>query len=128
MTTPKIRALRRTQAKGNSTTKICSLRTLLLIKTSSLLTLKWTVVEYLVEKLTKVELQSLKRGREEGEKRESAILKSGIREIVTLTNREPRWPLTRIYEEIDPLSHEKRHVRKLLSIQEAVGPLSDTLQ
>ena len=128
MTTPKIRALRRTQAKGNSTTKICSLRTLLLIKTSSLLTLKWTVVEYLVEKLTKVELQSLKRGREEGEKRESAILKSGIREIVTLTKREPRWPLTRIYEEIDPLSHEKRQVRKLLSIQEAVGPLSDTLQ
>ena len=127
MTTPKIRALR-TQAKGNSTTKICSLRTLLLIKTSSLLTLKWTVVEYLVEKLTKVELQSLKRGREEGEKRESAILKSGIREIVTLTKREPRWPLTRIYEEIDPLSHEKRQVRKLLSIQEAVGPLSDTLQ
>ena len=60
--------------------------------------------------------------------RESAILKSGIREIVTLTNREPRWPLTRIYEEIDPLSHEKRQVRKLLSIQEAVGPLNDTLQ
>ena len=140
MTTPKIGALRRTQAKGNSTTKICSLCTLLLIKTSSLLTLKSTVVEYSVEKLTKVERQSLKRGREEGEKRarrgivimngtrESAILKSGIREIVTLTNREPRWPLTRIYEEIDPLSHEKRQVRKLLSIQEAVGPLSDTLQ
>ena len=105
-----------------------NIRTLLLIKTSSLLTLKWTVVEYLVEKLTKVELQTLKRGREEGEKRESAILKSGIREIVTLTNREPRWPLTRIYEEIDPLSNEKRQVRKLLSIQEAVGPLSDTLQ
>ena len=62
MTTPKIGALRRTQAKGNSTTKICSLCTLLLIKTSSLLTLKSTVVEYLVEKLTKVELQSLKRG------------------------------------------------------------------
>ena len=70
MTTPKIGALRRTQAKGNSTTKICSLCTLLLIKTSSLLTLKSTVVEYLVEKLTKVELQSLKRGREEGEKRD----------------------------------------------------------
>ena len=62
MTTPKIGALRRTQAKGNSTTKICSLCTLLLIKTSSLLTLKSTVVEYLAEKLTKVELQSLKRG------------------------------------------------------------------
>ena len=28
------------------------------------------MVEYLVEKLTKVELQSLKRGREEGEKRD----------------------------------------------------------
>ena len=70
MTIPKIGALRRTQAKGNSTTKICSLCTLLLIKTSSLLTLKSTVVEYLVEKLTKVELQSLKRGREEGEKRD----------------------------------------------------------
>ena len=136
MTTSKVRALTRTQAKGNSTTKICSLCTLLLIKTSSLLTLKSTVVEYSVEKLTKVERQSLKRGREEGEKRdfimngtrESAILKSGIREIVTLTNREPRWPLTRIYEEIDPLSHEKRQVRNLLSIQEVVGPLSDTLQ
>ena len=73
MTTPKIGALRRTQAKGNSTTKICSLCTLLSIKTSSLLTLKSTVVEYLVEKLTKVELQSLNRGREEGEKRDTGI-------------------------------------------------------
>ena len=35
---PKVRALTRTQAKGNSTTKICSLYTLLSIKTSSLLT------------------------------------------------------------------------------------------
>ena len=70
MTTPKIRALRRTQAKGNSTTKICSLRTLLLIKTSSLLTLKWTVVEYLVEKLTKarasIPKKGARRGREAG--------------------------------------------------------------
>ena len=78
MTTPKIGALRRTQAKGNSTTKICLLCTLLLIKTSSLLTLKSTVVEYLVEKLTKVELQSLNRGREEGEKRDCYERDTGI--------------------------------------------------
>ena len=36
--------------------------------------------------------------------RESAILWSGIREIIPLTNREPWCPLTRNYEEIDLLS------------------------
>ena len=39
--------------------------------------------------------------------RESVILRSGMREIVTETNREPGCPLTRIYEEIDLLSPQK---------------------
>ena len=60
--------------------------------------------------------------------RESAILKSGIREIITQTNRETGCPLTRIYEEINLLSHEKHQANRLSNIQEAVGLLSDTLQ
>ena len=36
--------------------------------------------------------------------------------------------MTRIYGEIDLLSHEKHQVYRLSSIQEAVGLLSDTLQ
>ena len=38
-------------------------------------------------------------------------------------NRVPRCPLTRIYEEIDLLSHEKHQAYRLSSIQEAVGLL-----
>ena len=56
----------------------------------------------------------------------SAIFRSGIREIIT--NLWPGRPLTRIYEEIDLLSHEKYQVCRLSSIQEAVGLLSDTIQ
>ena len=37
-------------------------------------------------------------------------------------------PLTRIYEEIYLLSHEKHQAHRLSSIQEAVGLLSDTLK
>ena len=59
--------------------------------------------------------------------RESAILRSDIREIITETNQEPRCPLTRIYKGIDLLSHEKHQAYRLSSIQEAVGLLSDTL-
>ena len=59
--------------------------------------------------------------------RESAILMSGIREIITSTNQEPGCPLTIIYEEIDLVSHEKHWAYRLSSIQEAVGLLSDTL-
>ena len=36
--------------------------------------------------------------------------------------------MTRIYEEIDLLSHEKLQAYRFPSIQEAVGLLSDTLQ
>ena len=60
--------------------------------------------------------------------RESAILMSGIREIITSTNRGPGCPLTIIYEEIDLVSHEKHQAYRLSSIQEAVGLLSETLQ
>ena len=58
--------------------------------------------------------------------RESAILRSGIWEIIT--KREPECPLTRIYKEIDLLSHEKHQAYRLSSIQKAVGLLSDALQ
>ena len=60
--------------------------------------------------------------------RESAILRSGIREIITQTNRETGCPLTRVHEEINLLSHEKHQANRLSNIQEAVGLLSDTLQ
>ena len=60
--------------------------------------------------------------------RKSAILMSGIREIITSTNREAGCPLTIIYEEIDLVSHVKHRAYRLSSIQEAVGLLSDTLQ
>ena len=55
--------------------------------------------------------------------RESVILRSRIREIITEINRVPGCPLTRIYEEIDLLSHEKHQAYRLSSIQEAVGLL-----
>ena len=60
--------------------------------------------------------------------RESAILRSGIREIITQTNRETGCPLSIIYEEINILSYEKHQANRLSNIQEAIGLLSDTLQ
>ena len=44
------------------------------------------------------------------------------------SNRETGCPLTRVYEEINLLSHEKHQANRLSNIQEAVGLLSDTLQ